>query len=381
MNLIHRHIFANVVLTCAAAVGMFAFVLMIGNAIKDLLGLVVSGQLAADTFVRLVALSIPVLVSYALPMGMLTGILLVLGRMSSDREITALRASGLSVAWLSAPIIFLALCGVTLAALINFEFMPKAKVAYEAELADAVRQNPLSFIVPKTFIREFPGRVIYVGGKQGEVLKDIWIWELDKQNRVINFGRAASGHIGFDEVKSNLVLSLDYLQAEVHDSKDPEDAAKVRAGGGSDHATFDLPLSKLTGRERVNVKTRWLTFEQLLAEWRRLERPDPAVPRAERELSQMRVQITLHEKFATAFSVLSFALVAIPLGIKISRKETSANLGIGLVLAMAYYFCTIAVGWMDKHPALRPDLLMWLPNLGFQGLGLWMFYKVDRSVD
>ena len=78
MNLIHRHIFANVVLTCGAAVGMFAFVLMIGNALKDLLGLMLSGQLAFDTFVRLIGLLVPFVVSYALPMGMLTGILLVL---------------------------------------------------------------------------------------------------------------------------------------------------------------------------------------------------------------------------------------------------------------------------------------------------------------
>ncbi len=84
MNLIHRHIFKSVFLTCGAAVGMFAFVLMIGNALKDLLGHVLAGQLAADTLVRLIGLMIPVVVSYALPMGMLTGILLVLGRMSSD---------------------------------------------------------------------------------------------------------------------------------------------------------------------------------------------------------------------------------------------------------------------------------------------------------
>jgi lipopolysaccharide export system permease protein len=379
MNLLHRHIFANVLLTCAASVGLFAFVLMIGNALRDLLGVVLSGQLALDTFVRLVALSIPVLVSYALPMGMLTGILLVLGRMSSEREITALRASGLSVAWLSAPIIFLALGGVTLAALINFEFMPRAKVAYEAELADAVRQNPLSFIVPKTFIRDFPDRVIYVGEKHGEVLKDIWIWELDRQKRVIRSFRAASGRIGFDEVNNQLEPTLSLVSAEIHDTKDPEDPAKVHSGGASDQATLELPLSKLTGRQTVNVKTRWLTFEQLLSEWRRLGRPDPAVPTAERELKQMRVQTTIHEKFSMAFSVLSFALIAIPLGIKVSRKETSANLGIGLALAMAYYFCTIVVGWIDNHPELRPDLLMWLPNLGFQGLGLWMFYKIDRA--
>jgi lipopolysaccharide export system permease protein len=193
MNRIHRHIFANVVLTCGAAVGMFAFVLMIGSALKDLLGHVLAGQLAPDTVVRLIGLTIPVVVSYALPMGMLSGVLLVLGRMSSDREVTALRASGLSMAWLSAPILFFALLGVGLSVLINFEFMPRAKVAYERELAQAVQQNPLSFITPKTFIRDFPGIVIYAGEKNGAQLRDFWLWELDAQNRVKRFARGIFG--------------------------------------------------------------------------------------------------------------------------------------------------------------------------------------------
>ena len=379
MNLIHRHIFANVVLTCGAAVGLFAFVLMLANAMKDLLGYMLQGQIEVDTFVRLIGLLVPFVVSYALPMGMLTGILLVLGRMSSDREITALRSSGMSVAWLSAPILCFALMGVTLAGFVNFQFMPTARLAYQRELAGAVQQNPLSFIVPKTFIRDFPGVIIYVGEKQADLLKDIWIWELDKQKRVVNSGRAATGWVRYDGSKSKLVLSLDYLQAEIHDRKDPEDPAKIRSGGSTDHATFDLLLDKLTGKQTVQVKTKWLTFPQLVDEWRRLNRPDPAVPEAERAQRLMRVQITIHEKFAMAFSVLSFALVAIPLGIKVSRKETSANLGIGLLLALGYYFVTIAVGWFDNYPALRPDLLMWLPNLVFQSLGLWMFYRVDRA--
>lgn len=379
MNLIHRHIFANVVLTCGAAVGLFAFVLMLANTLKDLLGYMLQGQIEVDTFVRLIGLLVPFVVSYALPMGILTGILLVLGRMSSDREITALRSAGMSVAWLSAPIIFFALIGVTLAGFVNFQFMPTARLAYQRELAGAVSHNPLSFIVPKTFIRDFPGMIIYVGAKQGDLLKDIWIWELDKQRRVVNSGRAATGWVRFDEAKSKMVLSLDYLQAEVHDRKDPEDPAKIRSGGATDHATFDLMLDKLMGAQSVTIKTKWLTFPQLVNEWQRLGQPDPSITEAERAQKRMRVQITIHEKFATAFSVLSFALVAIPLGIKVSRKETSANLGIGLLLALGYYFVTIAVGWFDNHPALRPDLLMWLPNIVFQGLGLWMFYKVDRA--
>ncbi len=379
MNLIHRHIFANVVLTCAAGVGLFAFVLMVGNVLKDLLGLLVAGQMAVDTFLHLVLLTIPVVVSYALPMGMLTGILLVLGRMSSDREVTALRASGLSVAWLSAPILFCALIGVVLNLAINFEFMPRAKVAYEAELAEAVRQNPLSFIVPRTFIRDFPGLVIYAGDKKGAQLRDFWLWELDAQNRVKRFARADTGRLDFDEKRNTLVLTLEHAQAEVRDEKDPENFTQARGSAAWEQATFDLPLGKLGGAQGVHRKLRWYTFDQLVEEWRRLGRPDPALSAAEREKLQMRVQITIHEKFATAFSVLSFALVAIPLGIKVSRKETSANLGIGLALVMAYYFATIVIGWIDNQPALRPDLLMWLPNLAFQGLGLWMFYKVDRS--
>jgi lipopolysaccharide export system permease protein len=256
--------------------------------------------------------------------------------------------------------------------------MPLAKVAYETELSNAIRQNPLSFIVPKTFIRDFPGYVIYAGDKKGTVLKDFWLWELDAKNRVKRFARADSGRLDFDEKNSQLVLTLERMQAELRDEKDPENFSEDRGTVSSDRATFNLPLDKITATGIVHVKQKWLTFDQLMQEWHRLDRPDPAVSTAQRETQKMRVQITIQEKFATAFSVLSFALVAIPLGIKISRKETSANLGIGLMLTMAYYFATIVVSWLDNQTALRPDLLMWLPNFAFQGLGLWMFYRVDR---
>ncbi|AOS45285.1 putative permease YjgP/YjgQ family protein [Lacunisphaera limnophila] len=379
MNLLHRHILANVFLTCAASVGLFAFVLMLGNAMKDLLGPMLAGQLALETVVRLVALLVPFVVYYALPMGMLTGILLVLGRMSSDREITAMRASGLSVAWLSAPIIFLALLGVVLSLLINFQFMPVARLAYQREFAEAVRQNPLSFIVPRTFIRDFPGVVLYVGEKDGERLKDFWIWELDGQNRVRRFARAESGLLDYSDDNSTLVLTLERAQVEVRDPKDPENFSKHMISPGSDVLPIDLPVSRLAGDRSVKRKLKWLTFPQLLAEWARLKQPDATVPAAERAQQLMRVQITIQEKAAMAFAVLSFALIAIPLGIKISRKETSANLGLGLLLAMGYYFATIMAGWLDNRPELRPDLIVWLPNIVFQGIGLWLFYRVDRS--
>lgn len=379
MKLLHRHIFFSVATTCFAAVGVLTFVMMLANALKDLLGYMLAGQLAPDTFLHLIWLLVPFAVSFALPMGVLTGVLLVLGRMSSDREITAIRASGMSVAGISAPIFFFALCGTVLSLYVNFYAMPYARVAYHRELADALRTNPLSFIVPKTFIREFPGRVIYVGEKNGEVLKDIWVWELDPYARQKQRARAQIGRLVYDEAGNKLVLTLEHAQAEKFDEKDPEDFSQVRGAASWEKATFDLPLDKLTGKQTVNVKMKWLNFDELMAEWRRLGQPDPKVPAAERARLRIRVQTVIQEKFAIAFSVLAFALVAIPLGIKVSRKETSANLGIAVALAMGYYFITVIVGWFDNKPDLRPDLLMWVPNIAFQALGYWMFRKVDRQ--
>lgn len=379
MNLIHRHIFLHVFGTCLAAVAMFASVLMAGNALRELLGPALAGQLPFETLLRLLGLMVPVVVSYALPMGMLSGILLVLGRMSSDQEITALRAAGVSVAWLSSPIIFLALLGVATSLAVNFQFMPVAKVAYETELRSLARRNPVSFILPRTFIRDFPGMVLYAEGMEGNHLRDFWLWELDNRNRVRRSIHAASGQVDYDEKSGSVKLTLEHATAETRNDKDPEDFRTPPATAAWEQATFELPFGKAAGPLALNKKLQWLTFPQLMAERARLSHPDPAMPPAEARAKRMKVQMAIQEKFATAFSVLSFALVAIPLGIKVSRRETSANLGMGVGLAMAYYFVTVVVSWGDSNPHLRPDLLMWLPNVAFQALGLWMFYRVDRS--
>lgn len=379
MKLIHRHIFWNVVLTCAGSVGLFSFVLLVGRALKELLGYVLAGQLDFFTVGRLLALMAPYMVTFALPMGVLTGVLLVLGRMSSDREIIAIRASGVSVAGISAPIFFFALLGVAAGIFINFEYMPRSQTLYQRELANAIRADPLSLIIPKTFTREFTGLIIHVGAKDGTKLTDIWVWELDAEKRVRRAARAQSGDVAYDEAGNKLVLRLRELLVEQRDDKDPEDFANVRAAAAMEEATFDLPLDKVTGGRTVRTKLKWMTFGELMGEWRRLERRDPAITDADRKRQQMRVQVTIHEKFATAFAVLSFAVIAIPLGIKVSRKETSANLGVALLLVIGYYLGTIFAGLADGRPELRPDLLMWLPNLGFQALGAWMFYKVDRQ--
>lgn len=386
MNLLDRHIFRSILTTAMAAVALFAFVLAAGNVIRDLLGPLLSGQLPILSFGRLVLLLIPFVVSYALPLGMLTGVLLTLGRLSSDSEVTAMRAAGLSLPRIARPALLLSLLGVLVALRVNFESMPWARVQYHRELAVAIRANPLSYLRPKTFIREFPGYVVYVGSmdsgsKDGSNVRDFWLWQLDNERRVVRFVRAESGRVEYDEVSNDFIVTLSNARVDEHDHKALDDFTQpLRVNTFGQVDPVRLSLSKYFGSENVHQKLQWMTYGELLAERDRVaSEVVPAGGERQHARNLMKVSLTIQDKINMALAVFSFAFVGVPLGIKVSRRETSANLGVAVLLALAYYFLIVVVGWLDQHPEYRPDLLLWAPNVIFIAIGAWLLTRLDRA--
>jgi lipopolysaccharide export system permease protein len=380
VNLLDRHIFKSVLLTCAGAVGLFAFVLMLGNLIRDLLPFLLSGQLSITTFVRLVGMLIPAVAIYALPMGMLTGVLLTLGRLSADSEITAMRAAGLSLARIARPVLILGFLGTALGLYVNFQSMPAARVQYHKDLDAAVAANPLSFTVPKTFIRNFKGFVIYVGDKQGSVMRDFWLWQLDREGRTTQLVRAESGRFDYDAATNELILTLTRAQVEERNPKQPENFTESpRIVSFEKSEPQRLSLASLFGPPVLRQKLQWMTYAELRREEARVAAlPFKPETRKDHDRAVMKVRLTVQEKFNTALAILSFALIGVPLGIKVSRRETSANLGLAVLLALGYYMLTVAVSWLDRHPEYHPDLLFWLPNAVFLSLGVWLFLRIER---
>jgi lipopolysaccharide export system permease protein len=383
LSLLDRYIFKSVFFTCAAAVGLFTFIVIVPNVARDLLPYVLGGQLPGTMFGRLVLLLLPYAITYALPMGMLTGVLLTLGRLSADSEITAMRAAGVSMMRITRPVLLLAVLGAVIALYFNFESMPSTRVKYKRDFAAAVRSNPLSIVVPKTFIREFPGYVVYVGEKEGGEMSDFWLWELDKDRRVRRVVRAQSGNFDYDEATNSLVLTLSQAQVETRDEKNPEEFTEAQLVGSFERSEpFHLSLDNFFGRAgTTRMKQEWLTYSQLRAARTSLaQEPTPADPAAAEklELDRMKLELVYHDKFNTALAVLSLALIGVPLGIKVSRRETSANFAVAVGLTLTYYVMTLAVKVLDRHPEFRPDLLLWVPNIVLLSLGIWLLTRIDK---
>jgi lipopolysaccharide export system permease protein len=101
MFILSRYVSRLVAVTSLSGILIFVFILITGNAMRDILGLLADGTIPFSLFIELLWLLVPYAFSFAMPLGVLIGILLTMGRMSANQELTALKAAGISLTTLS----------------------------------------------------------------------------------------------------------------------------------------------------------------------------------------------------------------------------------------------------------------------------------------
>lgn len=387
VNLLHRYVILQVIAAASVAVGVFIFLFLTGNALRDIFDLLASGRLTPLMAAEVLLLLLPWVIPFAIPLGLLTGTLLVLGRMSARREIVAMKASGYSIWRISAPILVLAVSGVGVSLVSNAWYAPRAKSEYRGQLASVARTDPLRFIVPRTFVDEFPGYILYAGEKEGNRLSQLFIWVLDDEGNAIQLVRAESATLTYDSERDALILRPESTFVELRSQQNPNDLQASERVLNFRTTRFDLPLDRIFGFQGRSSRLSYLDLRQLFQRLRELQAErltieaggtvdDGAAGQLEREV--MRVRMQAQEYFSSSFAVLSLVLIGIPLGIRAGRSETYANFGVAILLALVYYFMNVIVSWLADYPALRPDLLMWLPNLLFQLLGFILILRANR---
>jgi lipopolysaccharide export system permease protein len=386
VKLLHRYIFFSVGATTLFSAALFAFVLVAANAVRDVIERVASGQLSAGMAAEMMALLIPFTMSFAAPMGLLMAILLVLGRMSARNEIVAIKSAGISLWRISGGILVLALMGVFVCAFVNNYYAPMARTRYREMLSNVVREAPLRFVVPGRFVRDFPGYVIYAGSREGSKLGNVWIWVLGPDRQVVKFLQARAGGIAYDEENNTLILDVYQATGEARNAATPDNVSEMRPQAVIDHASFSLPLDKLMSAKSVKSQPRKLSNMSLTELVVARREAVDALAGTEKGSEARRVALVMKTRteyyisrnFAFAFSTLALALMAIPLGIHVSRQETYANMAVAVALGLVYFFLVFLCGWAERTPALHPELLVWLPNMAFLVLGISLMRRANQ---
>ncbi len=389
---LHRYLTTQVIASLLLAVAVFTFVLLVGNVLKEILGLLVTGRLPVGLVLQAIGLLIPFVLVFALPMGLLTATLLVFGRASADGELTAARASGISVIALARPILVLSVLLCAVCAVVNLWLGPRSRVAYKELLAKARIQMAGAVLPERRFVRDFPGFIFYVGKNEradnGGQLKDVLVYFVSDQTNVTAKVRAARGSYIIDATNQSLRLNL--LNARcvtlANDRWLP---------GFFGEWSFEIKLAGPTAsKPRVSLSD--MTFPQLRTELRELKAqttaprhasdgitPGPvsrtqAVNTTSADLT-LPLRVQMNQQVSFSFACIGFALVGIPLGIRMHRRETNVGVAVALLLVLVYYSFLSLGQALETRPEWQPHMIVWLPNFVFQAVGAILLWRANRG--
>ena len=353
MRLLDRHVLTETAVASGVATGAFVFVLVAGNILSQVSGAIASGRVSGWEGLELVGLLVPGVLPYALPLGLLTGVLIAFGRMSSQQELTAMKASGRSLGRIARPALLLAGILALLSAWLNLEIAPSANTEYRRLLLGSAKDNPASVIVPGKLNRQFPGMVIRAAERDGEVLRDFWLWSVDERGRLTQTVHAREARLAPSlNSKGEGILRVELTDARL-EKRQPGDETFASPSSFIQARTTSLefPASGVfKDGDNFQRKLRWLTTSELLDAMDKGWQVAPNATRKEKEQGQMLATTQLMSHLASAFSVFSLAFLAVPLAVRVGRSETFVNAAIALAVALTYYILSSAAASV-KNPA------------------------------
>src|SRR5262249_1046528 len=130
------------------------------------------------------------------------------------------RASGVSLVSLVAPVFLLSVALSAVTALINMQWAPQCRLAYKELLFSIRNSRPATFIPERTYITDFKDSIVYVRKIRGTNLEDVLIYHLGTSNQVVDYVRAERGQLTVDgDNNKAYVVLFDGYKVVIKDGK------------------------------------------------------------------------------------------------------------------------------------------------------------------
>ena len=161
MRIIDRYVIREIIPPFLIALLVFTFILIIPFII-DLAEQMIAKGVPWTTLLKLMATLVPGVAALTIPMALLIGILVAMGRLSADREVVVLMACGVSPYRLLQPILFVGVVCWGLSSWVMLKAMPDANQTFREISQKIVMDRAEGEVRPRVFFEDFPNLVLYV---------------------------------------------------------------------------------------------------------------------------------------------------------------------------------------------------------------------------
>ena len=364
MRILTRYILREVTAHALIGAGIFTFVLFTRD-LGHILELVVRASAPLPSVAEIFSFTVPLALTYTLPMSALLGILIGLSRLAADSEITAMRASGMGT-WTFLRSLSIFVLVTWLLALGNGLYVAPRSQAALVRLEDRLKGSQISFeIQPRVFYEGFPKYVLYVqdvkSAQGAAVWKDVFMADLnDASNPKITLAKEG---VVVSEGPDRLHLHLVDGSEHETDPKDPNHYNII---------TFqqtDIPI-ELPSSENKPDESRPASVVGTWDLLQKAKRADPITARWD--------LIEFHRRFALPTACLVLALVGIPLGLSSKKSGKSGGFVLTILLVFVYYVISLIGISLARQGEVPPWLGAWLADFAFLALALFLLLRAER---
>ena len=348
-------------------IGLMTFtVILLMDKILKLIELIVTRGVNPSQILMLLLFISPSFLIFTIPMAFLLATLLSFGRLSGDSEITAFKASGMSLYQLYLPVLLFSIGTYLLTTSLVIYGLPWGNRGFKATLYLMAQSKADIEIKERVFNDDFDGFVIYVekvpvrGKKmEGILIND----ERDKER--INTIFAREGFLVSDSKSQEVVLRL--LNGDIHRF---EPRANIYQKMRFDTYDLRLELAKTFAAVGKKLRDHEMSIEDIKEkmEKKRLSGQD-ITPQ----------EVELHKRYAIPFSCLVFGLIGVSLGIQPRRSGRSYGFVLSLLILLTYYISLTASEILAIRKTFPPFLAGWAPNILFGSLGLYLLIKASTE--
>jgi LPS export ABC transporter permease LptG/LPS export ABC transporter permease LptF len=381
MRLLGRTIFRENFYTATLGVVLFTSVLFLPLA-KSLFEYLVRSSNSPREVLYLFALVLPQALPFAIPLGILTGTLLTLSRMSADGEVTAMRAAGVPGRRVAPPILTVGVLAMLVTGAASLWLTPWS-IGERYRVAAHLSANQLtSDVQPRVFAEQFPDTILYAGDVNAPGGGPVSQWKRVFIADITPPEKRAVGHTDRGDTPLVTLAPEARAVAVAADNRillELQNVTHYELGKDSNYNSNTSPSQLLTleaQRPEEKTNSRPVTEMPTLPLYRlayRKHGQDPSDLRDER--------VEINQRVALPMACVFLTLAAIPLGITSRRGGKSSAVILTMAIAFVYY---IGMGGLNKlalQGAIRPEPAVWIPNLAFLVFGLATMARLETLGD